>query len=186
MIIAAFRGTEPRKIKDWLTDTNTLAAPGPVGKGLVHMGFSRALDSIYPRVRDAVKRFKDNGQTLWFTGHSLGGALAMLASARMYFEDPNLLPDGVHTFGQPQTCDRLLATPYNQALTSRVFRFVNNNDIVAQLPPEPVFHHVDQIRYIDSKGKLHEKMTVTSGLADRFKGVTADVFAPASDGSATT
>ncbi|WP_190812532.1 lipase family protein [Saccharopolyspora pogona] len=182
MIIVAFRGTEPKKIKDWLTDTNTLAAPGPAGKGLVHVGFSRALDSIYPRVRDAVKRFKDNGQTLWFTGHSLGGALAMLASARMYFEDPNLLPDGVYTFGQPRTCDRLLATPYNQALTSRVFRFVNNNDIVPKLPPEPVFHHVDQIRYLDSKGKLHEKMTVTSGLADRFKGITADVFAPASDG----
>ncbi|WP_443078088.1 lipase family protein [Streptomyces sp. SP17KL33] len=26
---------------------------------------------------------RTNGQTVWFTGHSLGGALAMLAGARM-------------------------------------------------------------------------------------------------------
>jgi triacylglycerol lipase len=181
MIIVAFRGTEPKKIKDWLTDTNTLASPGPAGKGLVHMGFNRALDSIYLRVRDAVQASRDAEQSLWFTGHSLGGALAMLASARMYFEDPELLPDGVYTFGQPRTCDRFLATPYNKAFSSRVFRFVNNNDVVPQLPPEPVFHHVDDIRYIDSKGKLHETMTITSGLTDRFKGVTADPFAPGAD-----
>lgn len=182
MVLVSFRGTEPTKIKDWLTDTNTLAAPGPAGKGLVHLGFSRALDSIYPQVRETVQEFRDNGQSLWFTGHSLGGALAMLASARMHFENPKLLPEGVYTFGQPRTCDRLLATPYNDAFRSRVFRFVNNNDVVTQLPPEPVFHHVDDIRYIDSDGTLHEKMTFTSGLTDRFKGLTADPLAPGSEG----
>lgn len=182
MIIVAFRGTEPKQIKDWLTDTNTLAAPGPAGNGLVHLGFSRALDSVYPQIRDAVQRLRDNNQTLWITGHSLGGALAMLESARMYFEDPSLLPDGVYTFGQPRTCDRFLAEPYNRAFTSRVFRFVNNNDIVPQVPPEPVFHHVDDIRYFDNHGRLHETMTFTAGLFDRVQGLTADMFAPASDG----
>ncbi|MEV0697075.1 lipase family protein [Saccharopolyspora sp. NPDC050389] len=182
MVVVAFRGTEPKKIKDWLTDTNTLAARGPAGKGHVHTGFSRALDSIYPQVRDAVQRFRDNGQSLWFTGHSLGGALAMLASARIFFEDPRLLPDGVYTFGQPRTCDRLLVGPYNEALAERVFRFVNNNDVVPQLPPEPVFHHVDDVRYFDSSGKLHKKITFTAGLTDKFKGFTSDVFAPAADG----
>ncbi|MCI2417953.1 lipase family protein [Saccharopolyspora sp. K220] len=182
MIIVAFRGTEPKKIKDWLTDTNTLAAPGPAGNGFVHFGFSRALDSVFPQVRDAVERLRDNDQTLWFTGHSLGGALAMLASARIFFEDPALLPDGVYTFGQPRTCDRLLADPYSKALASRVFRFVNNNDIVPQLPPEPVFHHVHDVRYFDNSGAMHEKVSVVSGLADKFTGFTSDVFAPAADG----
>ncbi|MEV0081744.1 lipase family protein [Saccharopolyspora sp. NPDC050642] len=182
MVVVAFRGTEPKKIKDWLTDTNTLAAPGPAGKGLVHLGFSRALDSIYPEVRGAVQRLRDNDQSLWFTGHSLGGALAMLASARIFFGDPKLLPDGVYTFGQPRTCDRLLATPYNQALAERVFRFVNNNDVVPQLPPEPTFHHVEDVRYFDSGGKLHEKITFTAGLTDKVKGFTGDAFAPAADG----
>ncbi|MGW5647431.1 lipase family protein [Saccharopolyspora sp. NPDC003752] len=106
----------------------------------------------------------------------------MLASARIFFEDPQLLPDGVYTFGQPRTCDRLLATPYNQALAERVFRFVNNNDVVPQLPPEPVFHHVEDVRYFDSRGKLHEKITFTAGLTDKVKGFTGDAFAPAADG----
>ncbi|RKT88539.1 triacylglycerol lipase [Saccharopolyspora antimicrobica] len=181
MIVVAFRGTEPAKIKDWLSDANALVAPGPAGKGLVHEGFSRALDSIYSQVRDAVQRFRDAEQTLWFTGHSLGGALAMLASARMYFESPQLLPDGVYTFGQPRTCDRFLAGPYDDAFPSRVFRFVNNNDLVAQLPPEP-FHHVAAIRYFGADGKLRERMTVAGGLTDRVKGFTSDAFAPASDG----
>lgn len=95
MIIVAFRGPEPTNIKDWLSDANALATPGPAGKGFVHDGFSRALDSIYPQVKESVQKLLDNEQTLWITGHSLGGALAMLASARMHFEDPNLLPEGV-------------------------------------------------------------------------------------------
>ena len=182
MIIVAFRGTEPTNIKDWLSDANALATPGPAGKGFVHDGFSRALDSIYPQVKEAVQKLRDNDQTLWITGHSLGGALAMLASARMHFENRNLLPNGVYTFGQPRTCDRLLAAPYNEAFASRVFRFVNNNDVVAQVPPEPAFHHVDDVRYFDSDGVLREKPSFTGGLTDGIKGLTSDPLAPGTDG----
>lgn len=156
--------------------------PGPARNGLVHLGFNQALASIYPEVKDKVKEFRTNNQTLWFTGHSLGGALAMLAGARMYFEDPKLLANGVYTFGQPRTCDRLLASAYDSAFTSRVFRFVNNNDIVAQAPPEPVYHHVKAMMYFDANGKLHEKISFGSGLKDRLKGLTADMFAPGTDG----
>ncbi|SHF14441.1 lipase family protein [Streptoalloteichus hindustanus] len=181
MIVTGFRGTEPAKIKDWLSDVNTPPSRGPGGQGYVHYGFAAALESIYPQVRAALEDFRDRDQTIWFTGHSLGGALAMLAGARLYFEEPNLRVDGIYTFGQPRTCDRLLAAAHNKAFTDRMFRFVNNNDIVPQLPPEPAYHHVDVVRYIDSSGKLRERMPVLTGLADRAKGFTADAFAPASD-----
>ncbi|MEV3986780.1 hypothetical protein [Nonomuraea sp. NPDC049758] len=36
------------------------------------------------------------GQSLWFTGHSLGGALAMLGAARTHFVDPELIADGIY------------------------------------------------------------------------------------------
>lgn len=156
--------------------------PGPARNGLGHLGFDQALASVYPEVRDTVKEFRTTDQTLWFTGHSLGGALAMLAGSRMYFEDPKLLPNGVYTFGQPRTCDRLLARAYDSAFKSRTFRFVNNNDIVAQAPPEPVYHHVKAMMYFDANGRLHEEMSFASGLTDRFKGLTADMFAPGTDG----
>jgi triacylglycerol lipase len=182
MILVAFRGTEPSKIRDWLSDSNTPVIPGPAGKGFVHLGFSRALASVYPEIRAKVQDVHTNDQTLWFTGHSLGGALAMLAAAMMFLEDPKLLADGVYTFGQPRTCDRLLAGIHDEAFASRHFRFVNNNDVVPQVPPEPVFHHVNALMYFDAKGKLHEKMSFVGKLGDSFKGFTSDPFAPGTDG----
>lgn len=140
------------------------------------------LDSAFPEVRDTLAELRTNGQRVYVTGHSLGGALAMLAGARLYLEEPRLAADGVYTFGQPRTCDRVLAKAYEKGFADRMFRFVNNNDIVCQLPPEPVFTHVHALRYIDSRGRLHESMPLLGGVADRAAGMVADPFAPASDG----
>lgn len=106
----------------------------------------------------------------------------MLTGARLHLEAPKLRADGVYTYGQPRTCDRTLAKAYNTAISKRMHRFVNNNDIVPQLPPEPAFHHVDTARYIDADGRLRESMPLLAALGDRAKGMTADLFAPASDG----
>ncbi|MEU8698846.1 lipase family protein [Streptomyces sp. NPDC048680] len=181
MIVTGFRGTEVAKIRDWLTDVSTPPVPGPGNKGFVHYGFHQALQSVYPKVRDTVLDLRTQGQSVWFTGHSLGAALAMLAGARLYFEEPRLLADGVYTFGQPRTCDRLLAGPHNKAFTDRCYRFVNNNDIVPHLPPEPAYTHVDALRYIDADGRLHRAMPMAAMLRDRVKGVGADLFAPETD-----
>ncbi|MFI0750222.1 alpha/beta fold hydrolase [Streptomyces sp. NPDC021224] len=135
--VTAFRGTEPQQIMDWLTDATTPPSAGPGGMGCVHYGFAQAPDSIWPKVRAAIEELRDQGQRVYFTGHSLGGALAMLAAARTVLEDPELAADGVYTYGQPRTCDRLLATAYDKGLKGRVFRFVNDsdNDNVPTLPP---------------------------------------------------
>lgn len=182
MIITAFRGTEPAKMRDWLSDASTPPCPGPGGAGYIHYGFAEALEGVWPHVREAIDEFRDNNQTVWFTGHSLGGALAMLAGAWLHFEEPHVTATGVYTFGQPRTCDRLLSQAFNTAFTNRMYRFVNNNDVVPQLPPEPAFHHVSALRYIDSKGAIHNTMPVIGGLVDRARGFTADALAPASDG----
>ncbi|MFJ6215487.1 lipase family protein [Streptomyces sp. NPDC092296] len=182
MIVTGFRGTEVLKIYDWLTDVDTPPVPGPADKGFVHYGFNQALRSVYPQIRDTVQELRTNGQSIWFTGHSLGGALAMLAGAHFYFEDPRRLPDGVYTYGQPRTCERLLTAAHNTAFKDRCYRFVNNNDIVPQLPPEPAYTHVDTLRYFDANGKLHETMPLVAGLKDRVTGFRQDMFAPETDG----
>ncbi|MCP2331061.1 lipase family protein [Actinoalloteichus caeruleus] len=181
MIIVAFRGTEPTQIRDWLTDANAPAGPGPDRRGLVHLGFSQALASVHPALLATLEEFRDNDQTLWFTGHSLGGALAQLAAAWLYFEDPNLLADGIYTFGQPRTCDRELATAYDGAIRARTHRFVNNNDVVPELPPEPFYRHVERVRYFDSQGRLQERTTLLGGAVDRLRGHTADPLSPGAD-----
>ncbi|MFC5723975.1 lipase family protein [Streptomyces gamaensis] len=176
LVLTAFRGTEPREIRDWLSDADATRVPGPDGTGFVHHGFAKALDSVYGTVRDAIAEFRTAGQSVLFTGHSLGGALAVLAGARLYLEEPNLRADGVYTFGQPRTCDQRLAEAYNQGFADRTYRFVNNNDIVPHLPPEPEFAHVDSPRYLDSRGRLHESMSLWSRLADHLRGLRADAF----------
>ncbi|MGI5525868.1 lipase family protein [Streptomyces syringium] len=182
MIIIGFRGTEPAQIRDWLSDATTPPWPGPARTGYVHYGFGEALDSVFPSVRDSLAELRRQEQTVWFTGHSLGGALAMLAGCRMYLEEPRLRADGVYTFGQPRTCDRLLAAACNKGFKDRLYRFVNNNDIVPQMPPEPAYTHVEALRYIDSTGKVHNSPPRFSTLTDRVRGMTADMFAPTSDG----
>ncbi|MEV6564520.1 lipase family protein [Streptomyces kronopolitis] len=182
MILTSFRGTEPAELRDWLSDATTPPWLGPGGKGYVHHGFAEALQAVWPQVGATVDEFRDNGQTVWFTGHSLGGALAMLAGARLHFEEPRVTANGVYTFGQPRTCDRQLSKEFNTAFSDRMYRFVNNNDIVPQLPPEPTFHHVSALRYIDAKGAIHHTMPLLSGMLDHARGLTADALAPASDG----
>lgn len=181
MIIVGFRGTEVAKIRDWLTDVDTPPVPGPANTGFVHYGFHQALQSVYPQIRDTVVDFRDHGQSLWFTGHSLGAALAMLAGARLYLEQPRLLAHGIYTFGQPRTCERLLAAAHNKAFADRCYRFVNNNDIVPHLPPEPAYTHVDALRYFDADGRLHHAMPLLATLQDRAKGVAIDLLAPETD-----
>ncbi|MFD7450495.1 lipase family protein [Kitasatospora sp. NPDC059827] len=184
MIVVAFRGTEPKEIRDWLTDSTTPPWPGPAGTGYVHYGFGEALESIFPDVLKTLIELRTDDQTVWLTGHSLGGALAMLAAARLHLEDPRLTADGVYTFGQPRTCDRLLTAAYDQAFQGRSYRFVNNNDIVPQLPPEPAFTHVGALRFIDAAGTVHEGASgLISGLANRAKGLTSAAFEPTGEGA---
>ncbi|WP_435881962.1 lipase family protein [Streptomyces anulatus] len=95
---------------------------------------------------------------------------------------PRLQADGIYTFGQPRTCDRLLAASCNKSFKDRLHCYVNNNDVVSQLPPEPVYTHVDTLHYIDSTSCIRSAMPALATLGDRLKGATADLLAPVGDG----
>lgn len=177
MVVTAFRGTEPAQILDWLSDGKAPMVPHSSGRGLVHWGFHTALEAVYPGLREAIAEF-GAGRSVWFTGHSLGGALAMLAAARVRFDDPALTADGVYTFGQPRVFDRRLAAAYDSTLEGRTMRFVNNNDVVPRVPPGPLYKHVARMRYFDAAGRLREKDPgLLGGLSDRAQGYTADLAA---------
>ncbi len=79
---------------------------------------------------------RDKGQTVWITGHSLGGALATLAADQLIREKILESDDigGVFTFGQPRVGDGQFSNEYR--LHDRHFRFVNNNDVVTRVPPQ--------------------------------------------------
>jgi len=73
--ILAFRGTE--SIADWLTDMDVFKEPGVYGR--VHQGFQGALNDVWPEIAPVLAGLSD--RELFVTGHSLGAALATLATA---------------------------------------------------------------------------------------------------------
>ncbi len=82
-IIVAFRGTEPTTPADVITDLKfKLVDAGRGEAGMVHRGFKDALDAVWDDVEAKIRELGGNQQTVWFTGHSLGGALAVLAASR--------------------------------------------------------------------------------------------------------
>ncbi len=158
LIILCFRGTEPNKLGDVVTDL--LAWQSEVGddKGKVHDGFWCALDGVWDDLRESLTedlttkhgfRNTDQPETqkLWITGHSLGGALAALAAYRLVHEKLLTVEQigGVFTFGQPRVGDAKYSHEYKNlkqdedCLNDRHFRFVNNNDIVTTVPPKSLW-----------------------------------------------
>jgi triacylglycerol lipase len=172
-IIVAFRGTQPKVLKDWVSDAKFLfRRQGPVGE--VHRGFWDAFDSVRTEVQQQIDRFQDKGQSLWFTGHSLGAALAVLAVAQLRLRHDRPV-NGLYTFGQPRVGDADFAAAFNADFGARTFRFVNNNDIVTRVPPRVNgYRDVGRVLYFDSQGNLQDDISWWNRFLDRVKGLEAD------------
>jgi triacylglycerol lipase len=138
-----------------MTDLDALLRPFEVG--MVHRGFGEALDSVWPDIQAALARFTNTGQSLWFTGHSLGAALATLAVARCLFQAPHTPVNGLYTYGSPRAGDFTFGRTFDQEFCDKTFRFVNNCDLVTRVPPRCLeFSHVGQLLYFDGDGFLQD------------------------------
>ncbi|MFO0879836.1 MAG: lipase family protein [Gemmataceae bacterium] len=147
-IVVAFRGTEaPTSIegmKDWLLNDamNLLVLPeGRLGTDFAaagvgarfHLGFLNALADIWEPVFTAVEaEMKKKERPLWITGHSLGGAIAMLSA--WLFKRKFVNVHQVYTFGAPMIGNAAASEAFDKALPDRVFRYVNATDPVPLLP----------------------------------------------------
>ena len=136
-VVIAFRGTE-KKISDWLTDAR--AIPKEEGTTKVHTGFLEALTlntgEDGKTALDKVKEILDSSEAkdangeplrLFITGHSLGGALALLTT-KLLAPDVN---GACYTFGAP----RIANYEYFERVKTPVYRVVNSSDIVPRVPP---------------------------------------------------
>jgi hypothetical protein len=147
-IVVAFRGTEsPTSIeglKDWLlTDANNylILPEGDIGTDFAaagvgarfHRGFITALASIWDSLGTAVDaQLKAKERPLWLTGHSLGGALALLAAWRFLRKSTDVYR--VYTFGGPMVGNAAAVRAFDRELEGKVYRFVHGPDLVPKLP----------------------------------------------------
>lgn len=143
--VIAFRGSEETGITDWITDLKFVQQVYPYGENSknikVHYGFIDA----YKSVRDAVlKEAKSTPhKRILLTGHSLGGALAMLAALDIQYNQPD--KDIVcYTLGSPKVGNAEFVKSYNKRVP-KTFRIVNVGDSVPGLPPLGDYDHCGEL-----------------------------------------
>jgi hypothetical protein len=146
-VIVAFRGTEADRLGDVFDDAGFVLAPWP--HGFVHAGFLEALDRVWTPLAALLEPLAAS-RAVWFTGHSLGAALATLAADRFP------ATAGLSTIGSPRVGDRLFGAAFEARFGARAARYVNDADIVTHVPPPlPLpYAHVGQLRQITPEGHV--------------------------------
>ena len=161
-----FRGTNQGK--DWIANLDARKND----TGTCHNGFHRHYRKFDPKMTKLMKFFTDQygSKPVCFTGHSLGGAVAVLAAL-------DFMPVGysitAYTFGAPRVLSLKGAMGYPKDVD--VVRFRNNNDHVPRLPKAWMgFKHTGKEFYIDSNGRVHEDASFCQRFIDRLRGYRKD------------
>ncbi|MCP3995996.1 MAG: lipase family protein [bacterium] len=161
-IIVACRGTEPNDWNDVKADVNALMVVAET-VGRVHRGFKQEVDDLWPAIEEIIAT---DTRALWFTGHSLGGAMATISAGRCFLAHIPATPQGVYTYGAP----RVGTKRYINSVVVDLTRWVNNNDIVPRVPPTWLgYRHTGRRLYINTYGKVR-KMTKRQRAKDRWRG----------------
>lgn len=144
-LIVAFRGTS--SVRDFLTDAKCRMVQGECGR--VHRGFLSCLAAVSDLV---FSQLRGNTKPILITGHSLGGALAMLFAEWLDRTVRTGIPfEAVYTFGQPRVGNGAFANHYDHILGDRTFRFVFEEDLVARVPGVLMgYRHTGQEVFIPS------------------------------------
>ncbi len=150
MIVIVFRGTQDEL--DWTTNLNTRFV-ALQGGTRVHTGFFQA----YWPIREAMFDFITHAiavkqRPVYITGHSLGGALALMATAELANHDDALIRDSIaacYTFGCPRAGD----SSFDQYVKAPLYRITNGVDLVPAVPPAILgYRHVGDTRYFGKRG----------------------------------
>ena len=172
VVVLSYRGTEPDALGNWLGDADVgsesslLAVGERVDAPRVHAGFYLDVRATWWAVMEELTRALEGRslldparavehplEALYVTGHSLGGAMAVLFALALESDRARrAVADtlrAVYTFGQPMAvCAPLPA--WVDAVGRKVIRHVRSRDPVPFLPPAqwgPFVHVGQEFRY---------------------------------------
>ena len=145
--VLAFRGTTA-DFRNILTDIKIRFYRDKSGAKL-STGFSEAYALVQEDIAAAVDALEPN-LPLYITGHSLGGALAVIASTRIHPWDRIA---SCYTYGCPRVGNGEFA---NQLWKVPIYRQVHSSDIVPRVPLPFGYRHAGDMRYIKRSGDLVE------------------------------
>jgi triacylglycerol lipase len=122
--VLAFRGTESG---EWGINLNLWPVPLPGVRGVtVHRGFLGVFEQCRREIELAVNSNVPSTLRLYITGHSMGGALAQIASAVL--DRDNLA--ACYTFGSP----RVATGAFDHEVKCPHYRVINNWDLIPAVP----------------------------------------------------
>jgi len=116
-------------------------------KILVHTGFLQQFNSIKGSLEKTVEKYNGKIDSIRCIGHSLGGALATLASGHLGNIYNTKLPIVCHTFGSPRVGNYAFTKWYSTYVSFTV-RCVNFQDPIPQVPFSMFYHHVSDALFI--------------------------------------
>jgi hypothetical protein len=143
--VLAFRGTELGKREDVLIDMEAMRVS--VLEGRVHDGFRIAYESVAEEIEESILLL--GNIPLYVTGHSLGAALATVATQGLE-HNPRIrqIIAACYTFGSPRVGDK----HYDLEFKSPIYRVVNTTDIVTVIPLLAMgYIHIGDVRFLGRK-----------------------------------
>ena len=123
IVVLAFRGTEKDSLQDIKADLDARFYMD-AEHVMIHNGFLLAFQCIEEEIRKNASHFKD--YALYITGHSLGGALALIATRALNFDNLS----SCYTFGSPKVGN----IEFADVIKPPIYRVVNALDPVPCLP----------------------------------------------------
>lgn len=155
-LVIAFRGS--REPRDFIMDAKFLVKhfwspacdDSAAARAKVHRGFQSGVVAV----RDEIVASVRHAARIIVTGHSLGGARAILLAA--WLRKMGLPVTDVITFGAPRVGNAAFASFYNAQLHDHTIRFEAQGDAVPWLPPYVLngYRHVGRCAYLKNDGTV--------------------------------
>jgi hypothetical protein len=154
VIVFGFRGTEATSLGDWFKNVDfqpsSTTVAGTTFK--LHKGFKDRYNNIASWFEEQYQEAISTGYKIILTGHSLGGAEAVIAA--VYAAGKlNHAPDAVVTYGAPLTGNKAFVDYYKSVVgCDRTLRFTAKGDIIPGIPEAFGYNHVCPATEVDGGG----------------------------------
>lgn len=159
--ILAFRGTE-LSLKDIKADIKAELVEVEIGgkKFRIHKGYLSQFQAIQTEINAALKKDAIKVCQLFLTGHSLGGALAIVATKFLASD----ITGACYTFGSPPVGTK----NFDSDIKTPIYRIVNHVDIVPRLPNPILIYFVRGLALL-----VETLLTPFTSLYGRLKSTAA-------------
>jgi triacylglycerol lipase len=148
--VVVCRGTEVDEKEDAISDLKVWYSRD-AEMGLVHTGFLISVNRLWPQVYSHL--MANPAKPAYFTGHSLGAAMATIMAVRMLHTYEMVKPRALFTYGSPKPFSIIGA--HTTAAGIPHYRWVNNMDIVPRSPGFLMgYGHCGKQHYINSWGNV--------------------------------